>query len=153
MTSGIESFPCEINALNLRLRESSKIRINENALKLKRKFPTRLISLTFRFESLINEKEGGIQVKIVARIPGGTIVIAKRNGSVNALIYEGFRLLKADLTKKNKKVHSSKSRRTSHVMYTPIAKANANAIKEDLKISQLTPMEELEIEFYPQFAA
>ncbi|PID76785.1 MAG: cold-shock protein [Deltaproteobacteria bacterium] len=98
----------KIETRNVELKKGWQTRIEEEKEKLIRHYAGFVLHLRVTIEETAHHKEGGFEIKLVATVPGDTVVVARKGGSVRAALVESFDVLslqlKENLRKKRKNI-------------------------------------------------
>lgn len=96
----------KIEARNVELRRSWQEKIDEEKERLIRHYPSYVLHLRASVEATTHHKEGGFEIKLVASVPGDTVVVSRKGDNVKALFGDAFDVLgeqlKENLRKKRK---------------------------------------------------
>jgi len=96
----------KIEARNVELRASWQEKIDEEKERLIRHYPNYVLYLRVSVEATSHHKEGGFEIKLVASVPGDTVVVSRKGENTKALLGEAFDVLtqqlKENLRKKRK---------------------------------------------------
>jgi len=96
----------KVEARNVELRRSWQEKIDEEKERLVRHYPSYVLHLRASVEATSHHKEGGFEIKLVASIPGDTVVVSRKGDNVRAALGEAFDVLsqqlKENLRKKRK---------------------------------------------------
>ena len=96
----------KIEARNVELRRGWQDKIHEEKERLVRHYPNFVLHLRATVEATSHHKEGGFEIKLVASVPGDTVVVSRKGDNVRALLGDAFHVLtqqlKENLRKKRK---------------------------------------------------
>ncbi|PIE64219.1 MAG: cold-shock protein [Desulfobacterales bacterium] len=93
----------KIEARNVELKNGWQIKIEEEQAKLLRHYASFVLHLRVAIEATTHHKEGGFEVKIVASVPNGTLVVSRKGDKVRPLLVEGFDVLTQQLKERLRK--------------------------------------------------
>lgn len=101
----------KIEARNVELRRSWQEKIEEEKERMIRHYPNYVLHLRASVEATTHHKEGGFEIKLIATVPGDTVVVSRKGDNVRALLGEAFDVLtqqlKENLRKKRKNQKSA----------------------------------------------
>ncbi len=98
----------KVEARNVELRKGWQDKIDEEKVRLVRHYPNFVLHLRATVEATSHHKEGGFEIKLVATVPGDTVVVSRKGDNVRALLGDAFNVLTQQLKENLRKKRKSK---------------------------------------------
>jgi len=114
----------QVEGPNLEIRKSWQTKIDEEKERLARHHPGLVHNLRVTIESTSNHREGGYELRIVATVPGDTVVVKRKGEKVRPLLVAAFDRLGEQL-----KELQRKRRKVVRIKDDTVASAMTGTIK------------------------